>query len=92
MDIKYEIKHVHKRYIAYKNGEEIGRTLIRSDAQKLIEEDKLKRKQFRVVWLAKNSDIAQFIELEAKDENQAKIKVQQLYINDLDQILKVEQI
>ena len=92
MNIKYQIKHVHTRYIAYKNGVEIGFGKTKEEAQKIIDEDKVKRQQFRVVWLSKNSDLAQFIELEAKDETQAKIKVQQLHMDDLAEILKVERI
>ena len=93
MDIKYEIKHHHTRYIAFKNGVEIGSAPTRIEAQKMIDEDKAKRKQFRVTWIAKMSiyDL-QTMDLEAKDANQAKIKVQQLHMDDLYKIVSVEEI
>lgn len=92
MDIKYTIKHIHTRYVAYKNDIELGVTSTKDEAQKIIDEDKMKWKQFLVTWLSKTSDLAQFMEIEAKDETQVRIKVQQLHMDDLAQILKVERI
>lgn len=93
MKVNYTIKHNHSRYIVYKNDIEIGFANTKVDAQKLIEEDKAKRSQYAVTWVSKSDPSElKFNEVEAKDDIQARIKIQQLNMNNLEKILRVERI
>lgn len=93
MNIEYNIKHKYSRYIVYKDDVEIGYASTKLDAQKIIEEDKAKRCQYVVTWISKSDPVTLKIsELEAKNENQAKIKVQQFNMDDFGKILRVERV